>query len=133
MGTFTPTRSISRRALRAVFAGLLLPMLLLGTALAADSPSIRHTVFMRGHVLEVGPDSLVLCIGRADGAEVGQELSVVRHRPVTAAPKRAGRFERQPVGKVRVTAIIDEHYAEAAIIEGEVRMHDTVELASRRQ
>ena len=121
---------LRRRAIRGMSAGLLLCALAVaGAVSAADSPSIRHTLFMRGQILEAQGSSLLICIGRADGASVGQELEVVHHDRVNIGPKGMGRYDRKVVGKVRIDAIVDEHYAEASVIEGKASTNDTVELA----
>ncbi len=109
---------------------LLAGLLASGAAFAGDSPSIRHTVFMRGQILEVQDSTVVVCIGEADGASVGQELDVVHHARVKTSPKGVGRFSRKVIGKVRIDAIVDEHYAEATVIDGKAGQHDSVELAT---
>lgn len=128
-------RSISadvthQATIRRTLGSLMLAGLLAsGTAFAGDSPSIRHTVFMRGQILEVQDSTVVVCIGEADGASVGQELDVVHHSRVKTSPKGVGRFKREVIGKVRVDAIVDEHYAEATIVDGKAGQNDSVELA----
>lgn len=119
------------RPIRRVLIGLAMAGLLASfTATAAETPSLRHTFFMRGQVVEAQEQSLVICIGSADGASVGQQLDVVRHRRTRTGPKGMGRFEREVVGKVRIDAIVDEHYAEATVISGKARENDSVELAT---
>lgn len=116
--------------IRRVFIGLTLAGLIASfTSNAAETPSLRHTFFMRGQVVEAQAQSLVICIGSADGASVGQQLDVVQHRRVSSGPKGMGRFEREVVGKVRIDAIVDEHYAEATLISGKAGEKDSVELA----
>ncbi len=125
------THATRRRSIRGALGSLLLFSLLAsGAALAGDSPSIGHTVFMRGQILEVQDSTIVLCIGAADGASVGQELDVVHHSRVRTGPKGIGRFKREVIGKVRIDAIVDEHYAEATVIDGKAGQHDSVELAT---
>jgi hypothetical protein len=111
---------------------LLLLALVVGSSLVyAEETSFHHKYLMRGQVLEVENETLVLCIGTADGAEVGQELDVVRHERSQIPPKATGpAFRREKVGKVRITMIFDEHYAEAIVLDGDVRLHDTVEVAA---
>lgn len=120
--------SLTRPIRRAMLAVLLTGLFATSIASAADSPSVRHTLFMRGQIVEVQDASLVVCIGRADGAAVGQELDVVRHRRVRTGPKGMGRFEREVVGKVRIDAIVDDHYAEASVVSGKAGQHDSIEL-----
>jgi hypothetical protein len=97
----------------------------------ADETSFRHKYLMRGQVLEVENKSAVVCIGTADGAQVGQEMDVVRHERSQIPPKATGpNFQREKVGTVRISRIFDEHYAEAAVLEGDIRPHDMVEAAA---
>lgn len=117
--------------IRRTFGSLLLVgMLTSGAAFAGDSPSIGHTVFMRGQILDVKDSTILVCIGKADGASVGQELDVIHHSRVKTSPKGLSRFTREVIGKVRIDEIVDEHYAEATIIDGKASEHDSVELAS---
>ncbi len=123
--TDTTHRPTTRRTLGSL---LLFSLLAAGVAFAGDTPSIRHTVFMRGHIIEVQDAKIVVCIGEAGGASVGQELDVVHHSRVTTSPKGASRFKREVTGKVRIDAIVDEHYAEATLIEGKADRSDSVDL-----
>jgi hypothetical protein len=110
---------------------LMLVLVVGSSVVQAEETSFRHKYLMRGQVLEVENKTLVLCIGTADGAEVGQELDVVRHERSQIPPKATGpNFRREKVGKVRITMIFDEHYAEASVLEGDVRPHDMVEAAA---
>lgn len=98
------------------------------SAHAADS-GFRHKYLMRGQVLELQDSTLVVCIGTADGAEVGQELDVIRHVRISQGPKATGpTFRPTDVGRARITTIFDEHYAQAIVLEGEAKVGDIVEL-----
>lgn len=113
---------------RTLGALLLLGLLASNVVYAGDSPSMRHTVFMRGHILEVQNTKIVVCIGEPGGASVGQELDVVHHSRVKRSPKGTSHFKRDVTGKVRIDAIIDEHYAEGTLIEGKADRSDSVAL-----
>lgn len=126
--TTATTRTPNMR--RTLLALSLTGLFAAGAALAADSHSLRHTWLMRGQILEAQDAALVLCIGSADGASVGQELDVVHHHRVNAAPKGAGRYRREVIGKVRIDAIVDAHYAQATVISGVASENDSVELES---
>lgn len=120
---------LSRRCLALAAVSLL--AILPATTLAGD-PGFRHEYVMRGQVLEAGGERLVVCVGKRDGVEVGQTLEVVRHVRVPGGPKQVGnRYRRERVGSVRVTGLVDEHYADAQVVEGKVQVNDTVELVSR--
>jgi hypothetical protein len=122
-----------RLGLRSLAHRFLTPLILLAAFAAsaqAGETSFRHKYLMRGQVLQMDASTLVVCVGKADGAEVGQVLDVVRHVPVMGSnPKEAGpRFRRVDVGSVKVTSLFDDHYATAEVVEGSPKVNDTVEL-----
>ena len=112
------------RHVRLLIALILLALL---SACASNSPT-RH-FFMQGQVLSVQDQNVVVCVGKAHGAEVGQVLSVYRNEQVHTAPKAppAG-FKRVPMGQVRIVEVFDEHYARAEVVSGEIHANDTAEL-----
>ena len=84
---------------------------------------------MRGQVLEKHDGTLVVCVGQADGAQVGQVLDVIRHKRRMRHSRAGGpRYRRESVGQVRIVELFDRHYAEAAVISGSPKVNDTVEL-----
>lgn len=96
---------------------------------SASEGGFRHSVLMRGQVLETQAESLVVCVGRADGAQVGQVLDVVRHvRRVRRSRMGGTRYRREAVGQVRIVELFDSHYAVAEVISGSPKDNDTVEL-----
>ena len=98
------------------------------SACATTSPAY-HEYVMRGQVLSVDGNTLTVCIGERDGAEIGQVLDLVRHEPRPSAPKDNGlRFKRVEVGAVRIASVFDEHYAKAEVLEGHASINDSVEL-----
>ncbi|MBA4418053.1 MAG: hypothetical protein C0392_09110 [Syntrophus sp. (in: bacteria)] len=84
---------------------------------------------MKGHVIETTATKVYLCIGSKDGANVGQELDVYRVAvipdPSNVSPRT---FKRELTGKVRITAVVDEHFAEAVIVSGSAQVPSLVEL-----
>ena len=90
-------------------------------------PGLRHTFFMAGSIIESSADGVYICIGSADGAQVGQTLDVVRVTR-THGPKQSIRFKREKVGTVRIDAIVDEHFAQATLTSGRARKGDVVRL-----
>ena len=99
-------------------------------AARADDPGIRHTVFMAGSVIEASAEGIYLCVGTAEGASPGQVLDVVRvTRDRNVNPKQGVRFHREEVGKVKIDAIVDEHFAQATVLDGKVEKGDIVRLA----
>ncbi|PKN61724.1 MAG: hypothetical protein CVU57_28165 [Deltaproteobacteria bacterium HGW-Deltaproteobacteria-15] len=84
---------------------------------------------MRGQVLEVTGGEAYICIGTAEGGKAGQEYAVYRFVKSMAGPqKQAQVFTRQTVGEVRITEVVDEHYAKARVLKGDVRVNDVVQL-----
>jgi len=117
----------SRRR-RQLFAALALLGVLSGPAWAGET-SFKHGYMMRGQIIEMDASSVVVCVGKQDGAAVGQVLNVVRHVPTSAHPKIPGHhFKKVDVGTVRITTLFDEHYATAEVVKGSPKMNDTVEL-----
>jgi hypothetical protein len=113
---------------RQLLAALALSAAMAGPAMAAET-SFKHAYLMRGQVLATGSGSVTVCVGKNDGAEVGQVLNVVRHVRTPSYGKKSGpRFRRQDVGQVTITEVFDEHYASAKVAKGSPRVNDTVEL-----
>ncbi len=116
---------------RKIIVGVLsLSLMLFVVSVAfAGLGSLKHKYLMRGQILEVNADTAYLCIGSADGAEVGQELTVYRFiRTGSPGPRSSVSYKREETGKVKITEIVDEHMANAKIISGKARQHDVVEL-----
>lgn len=117
----TPWRRCTRAALVA--------LLVLGSTACGPEDPCRHTVRMRGHILEVPHGRLVLCVSEKGAVQVGQVLDAFRQRRVTGSDKQAGpRYRRERSGTVRITSLFDEHYATAEIVTGTPGIHDTVAL-----
>ena len=106
------------RRRRPLLAALVLAGMLAGPAWAGET-AFKHEYMMRGQVLEVEAAGVVVCVGKKDGAEVGQVLDVVRHVPTSSHTKTAGpRFRSEEVGTVKITALFDDHDATAEVVKG---------------
>lgn len=116
-------RTIGRAiGLSALFA--LLPVL--GSSATAE---VWHRYIMRGQVVEMQGPAVILCVGRAEGAKPGQVLTVVRFIGTPGVSKGAPPVPRRDdVGAVRIDRVIDEHFAEATVVNGQARKFDLVEL-----
>ncbi len=90
--------------------------------------TVYHGFLMKGSVIEASDSDVYLCIGSKDGAAVGQELDVYKVIQVTRARPT---FRREYTGKVKITEIIDEHFAKATVISGKAEKNDIVELTGR--
>ena len=113
---------------------LILAMIIFVTAsilgsCATFQQKVYHGIYMKGSILETYDSELYLCIGKKDGATVGQELEVYKIHMRTP-PKAAPIFTRENTGKVKITEIIDEHFAKAKVISGKAEKNDIVELAT---
>ena len=84
-----------------------------------------HKYLMKGSIIETYDSDIYLCIGSNDGAEVGQELNVYKIRTIS---KARSTFQREHAGKVKITEIVDEHFAKAKVISGKAEKNDVVEL-----
>lgn len=119
---------IKTTPLRARLGAVAVLVSLVLSGCASTSPAY-HKYTMQGQVLSVEGNSLVVCVGKEDGAKVGQELSIVRHvnRPASSKVPGPG-FKREAVGRVRIESIFDEHYSRAQVLSGSPQVNDTVEL-----
>ncbi|MEI8172696.1 MAG: hypothetical protein WCH07_04330 [Deltaproteobacteria bacterium] len=89
-----------------------------------------HGIFMKGSIIETSDTGVYLCIGKKDGASVGQELDVYRIT-TTSGAKGIPAFKRELTGKIKIAEIMDEHFAKAAVISGTAEKHSIVELETR--
>ena len=94
--------------------------------LICSCAAIYHRYIMKGSIIEASDSEVYLCIGSKDGARVGQKLDVYR---IIYSGFRGKPFEQVLTGKVKITEIIDEHFAKAIVISGEAKKDDIVELA----
>lgn len=93
--------------------------------------SAKHEILMKGQILEVTNNSVYLCIGSKDGAEVGDQFIVYKFtRAVNPDSKYAEdpTFKKEEVGRIKITKIVDEHMAKAHILTGEIHPGYLVEL-----
>jgi hypothetical protein len=91
-----------------------------------------HGFLMKGSIIETYDSEVYICIGSKDGASVGQELDVykvnITYPTRYHSPNLPPIFRRQNTGKVKITGIIDEHFAKAKVISGTADKNDIVEL-----
>jgi hypothetical protein len=83
---------------------------------------------MRGQILESTSGGVYLCIGSADGAEVGQEYKVYKFVRMQDIKPMQPNYKRVETGTVTITEIVDEHYAKAKLLTGEAKENYIVEL-----
>ena len=94
----------------------------------ASLETARHNYIMRGQILESTSGGVYLCIGSADGAEVGQEYKVYKFVRMQDLKPMQPNYKREETGTVKITEIVDEHYAKAKILTGEAKENYIVEL-----
>jgi hypothetical protein len=116
---------------RKILFNAFLVILLVTMAGCSKMDSARHEVLMKGQILEVTDNSAYLCIGSKDGAEVGDQFVVYKFTRVANPDSKYAahpHYEREQVGKIKITEIVDEHMAKANIVAGEVKPNYFVEL-----
>lgn len=113
--------------IRTVFVAFLL----IAAAGCATLETAHHNYMMKGQILEVNDGEVHLCIGSAEGAKTGQEFAVFRYLKIPyGGPKQTGpSFKREAVGSIKITQIVDEHFAQANVLTGEIKINDVAELA----
>lgn len=92
----------------------------------ALAQGIGHKFFMRGSIVAADPKGTVVCIGRADGAKVGQTLEVYRITTVPGPSK--GIFHRNLIGHVKIDHIFNDRFAHVSVADGKADVNDIVEL-----
>jgi hypothetical protein len=97
------------------------------TACATIDKQIYHGYMMKGSVIDAYDSEIFLCIGKKDGATVGQELEAYHIVKIRSAMPT---YKREFAGKVQITEIIDEHFAKAKVLSGKVVKDDIVELSA---
>jgi hypothetical protein len=107
-----------------------LTCVLLVTSACSSIQGARHEYLMGGQVVEVTGSDAVVCIGSQNGAQVGQEFTAYKLVSVNSggSSKHPLRWERVYVGSVRIEQVLDEHFAKARVINGNVAVNNVVEL-----
>ncbi len=100
--------------------------------LIVSCATVYHGYPMKGSVVDASNSGIVLCIGSEDGASVGQELDVYEVIEQASEPLAKPNFKRVQTGKVKITEIIDKHFAKATVISGKAEKDDIVELVRQK-
>ena len=107
-----------------------LAFLFIVAAGCATMETARHGYMMKGQILDVSDGVAYLCIGSAEGAKAGQEFLVYRHTKLPfSGTKGAPSFKREEVGSVKIEQVVEEHYAKATILRGNIKEYDIAELS----
>lgn len=98
------------------------------TSCSSVSP-LFHEYMMSGNVVDLKDDGVaVVCIGTPDGARAGQTLLVFRTQGYEDAAGDVVTYGREEIGKIRILSVIDEHYARAEVLNGDIEKYDHVQL-----
>ncbi len=98
---------------------MIVSILAFAVSTSVTAQNVYHKYIMRGSILESSGGDVYMCIGKVDGAQAGQELDVYRIDVKPGAnPKTAPKFTRVKIGKVKITEIVEEHYARAKVVSG---------------
>jgi hypothetical protein len=94
-----------------------------------------HEYVMRGTIVDKTDKEIYLCIGSKDGARVGQQFDVYKvvkeHFRYQARAITTWTYKRIKTGIVKITEIVDEHFAKAEIVSGTAEKDFLVELEIR--
>jgi hypothetical protein len=96
----------------------------------ATMETAGHKYIMRGQILEVADNEAYLCVGSRDGAKVGQELAVYRfvRMPTVTSKSPLPIYKRESAGRIKIVEIMDEHYARARVLSGDVKANYVAEM-----
>ncbi len=98
--------------------------------LGACSSSMYHKTLMKGQVVKVNEEEVVVCIGSREGAKVNDEFRVMRSIFRTDVVEDGeSDYELVEVGRVEIVDVVDEHYAVAKVVDGDIQLHDVAERA----
>ena len=111
------------RALATVIFGLV--VVFLGGC--ASMQYAGHKYVLRGQIVDVIDDAIYFCVGKEEGAVVGQEYNDYNFVK-TGTPKNPPIFTKVATGTIKLTEINDEHLAKGKVLSGKVETHYTVEL-----
>ena len=95
---------------------------------ACSNTQFAHEYLMKGQVVSTKNDDVIVCIGTADGATVGQELAAYRFTVKQGAEEGSEYYNKVRIGHVKIKAIINKHFARVAVLDGEIQDNDMVEL-----
>lgn len=86
-----------------------------------------HEYLMSGQVVSTN-NEVVVCVGEANGAEVGQILTAYRIVTNDDWEEGAASFKKLDIGQVKIDKIINEHFAKVTVLTGDIKKHDMVQL-----
>ncbi len=94
----------------------------------ATGSGVYHGYMMKGSVVSATGNEGVICIGSKDGATVGQTLKAYK---VTAKTSdKTSKYIKSETGSVKITEIVDEHFAKVTAVTGKLETGNIVEVES---
>lgn len=100
----------------------------IGLAGCANS-DFSHEYLMSGQVVSADNGSgLTVCVGEANGAEVGQVLTAYRIVDTSNTGEGDSAFKKVNIGTVKISKLVGEHFAKVTVLNGDIKKHDTVQL-----
>lgn len=103
-------------------------MIFAGFLSACSASQFYHEKIMRGQIVGIDNDEVVLCVGSIDGAMIGQEMQVYRYVWVGAEEDGDDDYQVSHVGTLKVKSVVNEHFSRAIRIKGDIRKNDMIEL-----
>jgi hypothetical protein len=109
---------------------VLMILVLIGSLSGCANNPFYHKYVMSGQVVNVDGNDVVVCVADTSELDTTHEFEVLRSVFINGVTEEGESLYRlEKVGKVRLKAIRDQHYAVATIISGEIAKHDMVELS----
>jgi len=100
----------------------------IGLAGCANS-DFSHEYLMSGQVVSTDSDSsLTVCVGEANGAEVGQVLTAYRIVSTSNTGEGDPAFKKVDIGTVKISKLVGDHFAKVTVLNGDIKKHDMVQL-----
>ncbi len=94
--------------------------------LTVSCSTVYYGLLLKGSIIKASSSEVYLDIGSKHGASVGQELDV--YEIIEIKEPRPTLFQRVLTGKIKITEIVDDHFAKATVISGKAQKNDIVEL-----
>lgn len=109
---------------------LVIPVVVLFTLILGGCANRQsfHESFMSGVVADVTENGALVCISGQSDIQPGTLLDVYRLQQGTNTVIHDSlAYQRIHTGQVKVTQVIDEHFAEVTLVKGRIRKHNMVE------
>lgn len=103
-------------------------LILAGVMSACASSPFYHNNFMQGQVVNVDDQGIVICTGSGGKSIEGQRFSVYRSVYEGGTQEGDDGYRISFVGEMIGSSTINEHFARAERVSGNIRKHDFVEI-----